>query len=81
MIDLTDRDYIAGLKSNMRASLESEAGKQVMEFLEAICGWYDFNETDPDSILIAHGKRQVLAEIKTIMKLTPDQIVGLLNSK
>jgi len=37
----------------------------------------DFKEDDPNKILIAHGRRQVLATIKSMMKLTPDQVVAL----
>lgn len=74
---LTDIDYVKGLKSNLRASLETDQGKEVIKFLEELCGWYDFNETDPDKILVAHGKRQVLATIKTLLNLTADQIVAL----
>jgi hypothetical protein len=45
-----------------------------MKFLEEVCGWYDFNREDPDAILIAHGKRQVLATIKTLLDLPADQV-------
>jgi len=48
-----------------------------MKFLEQICGWYDFSEVEKDRILIAHGKRQVLATIKTLLDSTPEQIVAL----
>ena len=77
MIDLKSRDDVAGLQSNLRASLDTPQGKEVIKFLEEICGWYDFMETDPNMILIKHGKRQVLATIKTLLKLNPDQIVAL----
>ncbi len=48
--------------------------KDNMEFFEQICGWYDFQEDDPTQILINHGKRQVLATLKTLLELTPEQV-------
>ncbi|GEM_PF-4672748 len=77
MIYLTNIDDVRALQSNLRASLDTPQGKEVIEFLEQLCGWYDFIETDPNMILIKHGKRQVLATIKTLLKFNPDQIVAL----
>lgn len=76
-INLSDPEQVKALQSNLRASLDSPQGKEVITFLEEICGWYDFSQTDPNSILINHGKRQVLATIKTLLRLNPDQIVAL----
>lgn len=78
MIDLKKTEDVKMLQSNLRASLGTPEGKEVIKWLEAdICGWYDFQETDTNLILIKHGKRQVLATIKTLLKLNPDQIVAL----
>jgi hypothetical protein len=77
MINLSDLDDVKGLKSNLRVTLDNEAGKEVMRFLEQICGWYDFSESDPQQILIKHGKRQVLATIKTLLDSSAEQIVAL----
>lgn len=77
MIDLTNLSDVSDLKKNLRASLDTDAGKEVIKFLEQLCGWYDFKEEHPDKVLVAHGKRQVLATIKTLLKLTPEQIVAL----
>lgn len=77
MIDLSNLDDVKMLKSNLRATLETDHGKEVIKFLEQICGWYDFKENDSNAILIGHGKRQVLATIKTLIRLTPEQIVAL----
>ena len=72
-------DEAVGLKSNMHATFDSNHGKEVMRFLEKRCSWYDsvFNPTNPDMTLIAAGRREVLATIKTIMKSTPEQITAL----
>lgn len=77
MINLANPDDVKALQSNMRASLDTPQGKEVVKFLEDICGWYDFAETDPNSILIKHGKRQILATIKTLLRLKPDEIVAI----
>ena len=77
MTILNDIDAVRALKSNLRASLDTPQGKEVIKFLEKLCGWYDFSENDPNNILIAHGKRQVLATIKTLLELSPEQIVAM----
>lgn len=77
MIDLNNLTDVISLQSNLRASLGTPQGQEVVRFLEEICGWYDFNEIDPTMILIKHGKRQVLATIKTLLELSPEQIVAL----
>lgn len=77
MINLANIDEVKALQSNLRVTLETPAGQEVVKFLEEICGWYDFNETDPNLILIKHGKRQVLATLKTLLRLKPDEIVAL----
>ena len=77
MINLSRLEEIRALQSNLRASLGTEAGQEVIKFLEQICGWYDFSETDPNLILIKHGKRSVLATIKTLLDCSPEQIAAL----
>ena len=77
MINLTNLVEVQVLKNNLRATLETDPGKEVMKFLEQLCGWYDFKETDPNMILIAHGKRQCLATIKTLIEVPAEQIVAL----
>ena len=77
MIDLKDIEQVRGLQSNLRASLGTPAGQEVVKFLEEICGWYDFLETDPNMILIKHGKRQVLATLKTLLEQPAETIVAL----
>lgn len=81
MIDLSNIEDVKGLQSNLRASLGTPAGEEVIKFLEEICGWYDFSETDPNRLLVQNGKRQILATIKTLLKLHPDQIVALMEIK
>ena len=79
MIDLKNPEDVKALQSNLRASLDTPQGKEVISFLEEICGWYDFSETDPNMILIKHGKRAVLATLKTLLELNPEQIIAISN--
>lgn len=81
MKNLSNIEYVKGLQSNLRGTLGTIPGIEVMKFLESLCGWYDFKETDPVSIQIAHGKRQVLATIKTLLELKPEEIVALAQEK
>lgn len=79
MIDLKNIDEVKTLQSNLRASLGTSQGLEVIAWLEQLCGWYDFNDIEPNLLLIKHGKRSVLATIKTLLELTPDQIVAIAN--
>jgi excinuclease UvrABC nuclease subunit len=83
MINLTNVDDVKALQSNLRATFDSAQGREVIAFLEQSCGWYDsiFDPKDRDLCLINDGKRQVLATIKTLLKLTPDQVVALAKEK
>lgn len=76
-MELSNIEYVKALQSNLRATLDTPQGMEVMQFLEKLCGWYEFSETDPNLILIGHGKRQVLATIKTLMRFPAEQIVSL----
>ena len=74
MVDLTNLSHIKRIQGEMRMVFDSPSGKEVLEFLEQIAGWYDFNDTDRDQILVSHGKRQLLASIKTLLKHSAEDI-------
>jgi hypothetical protein len=76
---MTDKEYVSGLKHNMHMVFDTPQGKEVLRFLEVHCCWYKsvFVPDSPDMTLINDGKRQVIATIKTILELNPDQIVLL----
>ncbi len=78
MINLSNAKEVKALQASLRAVPIWH--KDNMEFLEQICGWYDFNEKDPTQILISHGKRQVLATLKTLFELTPEQVANIADS-
>lgn len=81
--NLTDLEYVKGLQSNLRVVFETDSGKEVMRFLEIACGWYQsiFDPTNRDMCLINDGKRQVLATIKTLLEVSPEQITALAKEK
>lgn len=77
MRNLSNIEDVKALQSDLKSSLGSPAGQEVMKFLEDLCGWYDFNDIDPNIIVMKNGKRQVLATIKTLLKCKPEEIVAL----
>ena len=77
MINLNNIEDVKALQSHLRVSLDTPPGKEVIKFLEVICGWYDFNDIDPNMILIKHGRRSVLATIKTLLEHPAETIVTL----
>ena len=82
-MNLLDIGYVKGLKQNMATTFETPQGKEVMEFLEASCGWYDsiFDPESRDRTLINAGRREVVATIKTFLRHSPEQIVALAQQK
>lgn len=79
MSEMTDPQYVAGLKSNMHSVFDTPQGKEVIKYLEKSCCWYNsiYDPASADLTLINDGKRQVLATIKTILECSTDQIVQL----
>ena len=78
-MDLKNIDEVKGLQSNLRACFDNPQGNEVMKFLEEACGWYEsiFDPVNKDMILINAGKREVVATIKTLIRLDASQVVEL----
>ena len=79
MIDLSNPKEVKAIQDSLKHIPIWH--KDNMEFLEQICGWYDFQETDPNDILINHGKRQVLATLKTLLECTPEQVAQIVTKE
>jgi len=77
MIDLSHPEEVRRLQDSLRILFDQPQGKELMELLEQICGWFNFNEVDTNQVLINTGKRQVLATIKTLLTQQPDVIAQL----
>jgi len=80
---LTDIEYVKGLQKNLRASLETPQGQEVMKFLEVLVG-YDSSIYDPTSkenTWVRDGVRQVVSTLKSLMKNKAEDIVSLAKLK
>ena len=79
MIDLKDLDQVRGLKSNLHATFESPQGKEALEFMKQLGGWYPtvFDSFDTNEIIARDANRRLLGTIRTILELSPEQIVSL----
>jgi len=73
------RDEAAALKSNMHATFDSPQGKEVMRYIEKIGNWIPtvFDEMDTNAIVARDANRRLIGTLKTIIELSPDQIVTL----
>ena len=82
-MNLTNINDVKALISNMRTTFESPQGKEVMEYLEEVCGWYEsiYDPVDKDRVLINAGRREVIATIKTLLKLSPEQVIAMVKDK
>lgn len=78
-MDMTDIKYVTGLKSNMHVCFDSEHGKEVLRFLENICHWTPnvLDSNDTNDIIARDASRKILGTIKTILTISPEQIVAL----
>lgn len=79
MVNLEDKNYVEALKSNMHATFDSPQGKEVMAFIEAIGGWMPsvYDSSDTNEIIARDANRRMIGTIKTILELSPEQIVAL----
>lgn len=78
-MNLKNKKEAGDLKSNMHATFDSPQGQETMKFLEQIGGWYptSFDSMDTNDIILREGSRRLLGTIKTILTLSPEQIVSL----
>lgn len=75
---LLDIRFVKDLQNNLRI-FDSEQGKEVMKFLESIGGWTPniFDSMETNDVVARDANRRLLGTIKTIMSLSPEQIVAL----
>jgi len=81
MIDLTNRAEAAALISNLHATFDSPQGKEAMAFIEQIGGWIptNFDSGDTNDIIARDANRRLIGTIKTLLTLSPEQVVALAN--
>ena len=78
MNNLTDIRFVKDLQNNLRI-FDSPQGQEVMKFLESIGGWTPniFDSLDTNEVIARDANRRLIGTIKTLMILTPEQIVAL----
>jgi hypothetical protein len=83
VIDLKDIDYVKGLQSDARAVLETGSGKNLMEFLEVLCGWFQSPLVPGDRMMtdVAVGRREVIATLKTLLTFSAEDICNIARNK
>lgn len=76
-------DEAKSLKNAVHLTFESNSGKEVMAYMEKIGGWipnlYDSGETN--EIIARDANRRLIGTLKSIMNLTAEQIVTLINGE
>ncbi len=79
MIDMTDLDQVTGLKSNLHATFDSPQGKEAMKFMQQIGGWFPnmWDTFETNEVIARDANRRLIGTIRTILDLTPEQIVAL----
>lgn len=77
MIHFTHLGEVRAIQSSVRVLFGTPDGQEVMKLLEQLSGWYDFNETDKDIIYMKHGARQLVACIKNLIDLKPEEIQAI----
>ncbi len=82
MNNLTDIRYVKDLQNSLRI-FDSEQGKEVMKFLESIGGWTPniFDSMETNAVIARDANRRLIGTLKSIMSLTPEQIVALANQQ
>lgn len=80
MNNLTDIRYVKDLQNSLRI-FDSEQGKVVMRFLESIGGWTPniFDTLETNEVIARDANRRLIGTLKSLMTLTPEQIVALAN--
>lgn len=79
----TNLDEIKGLKSNLHATFDSTHGKEAMKFMQQLGGWYptEFDSMETNAIIARDANRRLLGTIRTVLELSPEQIVALAQTK
>ena len=78
-MDMKDLESVRALKSNLSATFDSPQGKEAMLFMERIGAWYPtiFDANDTNAIIARDANRRLIGTIKTVLRLSPEQIVKM----
>jgi len=74
---MTDKAYVEQIQKDLLHILGLPEGQRLMEFLEDISGFWHpgYDPANETSVQIAAGRREVVLTLKTLLKLTPEQVV------
>ncbi len=83
MIDLTDLAQAKAIKQDIEFMFNTPQGKNVMEFMKQIGGWWPnaFDSNETNEIIARDANRRLIGTLRTMMDLSPEQIVALANKE
>lgn len=79
MVDFKNVQEVKGLKQDLDQVFNTPQGKNVLKFMQELGGWYPtvWDSRDTNDIIYRDANRQLLGTIRTILDLSPEQIVAL----
>ena len=79
IVDLTDIEVVRGIKSNLHSTFDTPQGKESLKFIKEIGGWFPtiWDSGETNDIVGRDANRRLIGTIRTILELSPEQIVEL----
>ena len=79
MVDMKDLAQAKRLKQDIHLVFDTPQGKDVLKWMQELGGWYPtvWDSMETNEIIARDGNRRLLGTIRTILELTPEQIVAL----
>lgn len=78
-MNLSNRDEVVAIQSNLHACFDTPQGKEAMKFIEQIGSWYPtvFDSLETNEVVARDANRRLIGTIKTFLELSPEQIIAL----
>lgn len=78
-MNLTNKDDVVALQSNLHVVFDSPQGKEVMRFIEQIGSWTPtvYDSIDTNEVIARDANRRLIGTLKTLLELSTEQIVLL----
>lgn len=79
MIDMTDVKAVKALKASLHLVFDTPQGKDVLKWMQELGGWYPtvWDSMETNDIIARDANRKLLGTIRTMLELTPEQIMFL----
>lgn len=83
MIDLTNDIEVRQIKSDLHVVFDTPQGKEVMKFMQQLGGWFPnvWDSMDTNDIVARDANRRLIGTIRTMLELSPEQIIALAKQK